>query len=155
MVPASLSALVSRGLRRLDEVAPPRVAHAHCDVPCGIYNPVTAEIAADTVVKMTQLLVDLGEQPSDRAAALAWQNSAARYVLAKEEHARQCKEEVLLLWTDYFKPEHVQRFPQLHDLVWQTCKLGSRVKQAVDPDAARQLRANVGRIAEIFWETKK
>ncbi|MBI4493748.1 MAG: superoxide dismutase, Ni [Chloroflexi bacterium] len=147
--------LLSHGLRRLDEVVPPEVVHAHCDIPCGIYNPVSAEIAADTVIKMTQLLLDLGPQPQDAAASLAWHNSASRYILVKEEHGRKLKEEVLILWTDYFKPEHAQKYPELHELVWQTCKLASRAKQNIDPEAAKQVRQKVARIAEIFWETKK
>lgn len=155
MVRSMAKRLLSCGLRQVDRLAPPEVVHAHCDIPCGIYNPVSAEIAADTVIKMTQLLLDLGPQPTDQAASLTWHNSATRYILVKEEHARKLKEEVLILWTDYFKPEHVQKFPELHELVWQTTKLVSKTKQAVDLETAKQVRARVGRIAEIFWETKK
>jgi nickel superoxide dismutase len=151
----TFDSLTSRALRGIDRLAPPRNAHAHCDVPCGIYNPVQAEIAADTVIKMTEKLMDLGDSPASGAAALTWENSAARFVVTKEEHAEKVKREVLILWTDYFKPEHLQKYPDLHELVWKTCKVASKTKQEVNMEAAQELRANVGKIGEIFWETKK
>ena len=72
----------------------------------------------------------------------------------KEEHAKIAEHEIIILWTDYFRPEHAEQNPNLHDLVWKTCKLTSTVKQQINKQAALDLLAGVQQIAEIFWETK-
>lgn len=131
--------------------APRRIAHAHCDVPCGIYDPSAAKIAADTVAKMVEKINALGAGPMD----LAFANTISRAVSTKEEHAEKVKREVLILWGDYFKPEHLAKFPDLHDVVWKTVKLASKNKQNVDAAAAAELQAAVKKISDIFWETKK
>ena len=74
-------------------------------------------------------------------------------VQVKEEHAQICKKELLILWTDYFKPEHLEMFPNLHETFWKAAKLCSRVKQEVSMEAAMQLKAAVEEIAEIFEKT--
>lgn len=124
---------------------------AHCDIPCGIYDPKPAQIAAATVLKMTQFLVEL-DKP-DRT--INEQNKFIRCVLVKEEHARKCKEEILILWTDYFKPEHLEKFPNLHDMFWKTAKLCSTTKQEVSLEHAQELVKAVDEIAAIFAESKK
>lgn len=82
-------------------------------------------------------------------------NSFVRMVEVKEDHAEIIKREVLILWTDYFKAEHLEKFPNLHDLVWKTAKLCSRSKQNVDEGAAEELIDAVDKIADIFAQTKK
>ena len=72
----------------------------------------------------------------------------------KEEHARIAEHEIIILWTDYFRPEHAEKHTNLHDLVWKTCKLTSTVKQQINKQAAQDLLAGMQQIAEIFWETK-
>lgn len=72
--------------------------------------------------------------------------------MVKEDHAELCKKEILILWTDYFKPEHLEKFPDLHDLVWKTCKLCSDNKRAVDEEKAKELVEAVDKIADIFNE---
>lgn len=124
---------------------------AHCDVPCGIYDPKAAQIAAATVLKMTQLLLELDS--ADKT--LSHMNKFTRCVMTKEEHAQKCKDEILILWTDYFKQEHLERFPHLHETIWKTAKLCSATKQEVSLEHAEQLVKEVDRIAEIFSETKK
>ena len=99
---------------------------------------------------MTELLLELGE-PSE----VAGHNSFSRYVKVKEEHAKKAKDDILVIWTDYFKPEHLAAYPDLHEKVWNACKLGSQVKQGVDMDAAQQFKSALEEIGEIFWETKK
>jgi nickel superoxide dismutase len=81
-------------------------------------------------------------------------NSFSRYVKAKEEHAEICKREINILWHDYFRPEHLEKYPDLHTKVWMANKLASRNKQNVDVAAAEELLAAVREIAQIFWETK-
>jgi len=150
------SSLVDRVFETLDRIAPPDVAHAHCDIPCGIYDPHMAQIAALTVVRMVQLMQGL-QAPSQGAAKEEWDTytmQISRYAAVKEEHARMCEHELIVLWTDYFKPEHLEKHPNLHDVVWKTAKLTSTVKQQINMDAAQQLLSGCQQIAEIFWDTK-
>jgi nickel superoxide dismutase len=145
----------SQLLRLLDRVSPPETVSAHCDIPCGIYDPHAAQIAALTIVRMNQL-IEAMEEPnmSDPAARKAGLNSMARYIHVKEEHAEICKKEIDILWHDYFRPEHLEKYPDLHTKVWQATKLASKNKQTVDMQAAQDLLAAVREIANIFWDTK-
>ncbi len=131
-------------------VLPTRVVHAHCDIPCGIYDPRDAIQAAQTVIRMTELIEEMGAPSS-----VEDHNSFARYVAVKEEHATKAKNDIVIIWTDYFKPEHLEANPNLHTLVWDACKLGSQAKQNVDMDAAVAFKAAIDEIGHIFWETKK
>jgi len=134
-----------------DRISRPRAAQAHCDVPCGIYDATPMKIAANTVLTLTQKLIALEPPaPGDKQATLAFGNTAARMIMVKEQHAELCKRELLILWTDWFKPPHVEQFPQLHTLVWNTAKLGSKCKQEVNLEAAEQLFKNVNEVADIF-----
>ena len=127
-----------------------QVAEAHCDIPCGIYDPIAAKIAAQTVQKMVLRMQAL-EEGDDH---VAYANTMSRYVGAKEEHAELCKRELRILWGDYFRPEHVEQHPDLHDHFFSAMKLASRVRQNNDMQAAQDLLAAVQGIAETFWETK-
>ncbi len=129
-------------------------ALAHCDVPCGIYDPKSAQIAAATVLKMVQKIKELPTEGSPDVILQA-RNSFVRMVWTKEEHARKCKEELLILWTDYFKQEHLEKFPNLHETFWKAAKLCSKNKQNVDEEAANELVKAVDEIAEMFAESKK
>ena len=137
-------------------VAFPDVAQAHCDIPCGIYDPHMAQVAALTVVRMVQLIQGL-QKPDGSASKDEWDTytmQISRYSATKEEHARLCEHEIVILWTDYFRPEHLEKHSNLHDLVWRTCKLTSTVKQQINMDAAQQLLTGCHEIAEVFWDTK-
>jgi nickel superoxide dismutase len=134
-----------------DRFSRPRAAQAHCDVPCGIYDPTPMKIAANTVLTLTQKMLALEPpSPGDKQATLAFGNTAARMIMVKEQHAEICKRELLILWTDWFKPPHVEQFPDLHTLVWNTAKLCSKTKQEVNLEAAEQLFQNVNKIADMF-----
>lgn len=137
-------------LRLLDKILKPQVVLAHCDVPCGIYDPRPAQIAAETVVKMVEKIEGL---PKSNPTA-GDRNLFVRAVLTKEEHARRCKEELLILWTDFFKPEHLAMFPNLHETFWKAAKLCSRNKQEVSLEAAQELVAAVDEIAGMFAKAK-
>ena len=130
---------------------PTTIAYAHCDIPCGIYDPTPAKIAADTVAKMVEKITALPAGATD----LATRNSLVRMVQVKEEHAQLCKKELEILWTDYFKPEHLEKFPKLHDSFWKATKLCSKNKQNVDAQAAADLQAAVKEISDMFWASKK
>lgn len=134
---------------------PTQTVYAHCDVPCGIYDPKTAQTAAATILKMVQKIKEL-EYPKDPQSpeALHYGNSLVRMIWTKEEHARRCKEELLILWTDYFKPEHLKKFPNLHDTFWKAAKLCSKNKQTIDIDLANELVTAVDEIANIFQQSK-
>ena len=150
------TSLVDRVLELFDRAAPPTEAFAHCDIPCGIYDPHNAQIAALTVVRMVQLIQGLAK-PGDGASKDEWDTytmQISRYAAVKEEHAKIAEHEIIVLWTDYFKPEHLEKHGNLHDVVWKACKLTSTVKQQINMDAAQQLLAATQQIAEIFWDTK-
>jgi nickel superoxide dismutase len=121
-------------------------ALAHCDIPCGIYTGEPAITAAETVIKMAEKIG--AANPSDA-------HSIARFTAAKEEHAQLCKEQLLILWTDYFKPEHLEKFPDLHTKIWEAAKLCSKNKQEVSVQAANELLGAVNDIARIFEQSKK
>lgn len=125
-------------------------AYAHCDVPCGLYDPRAAQMAAATIIKMVEKLQAL---PQDNLS-LEDQNSAARYILTKEEHGRIGKHELTVLWADFFKEEDLKDHPDLHDIFWKALKLFSYSKQHVDLEKANELKAAVINIAGIFEKVK-
>lgn len=133
------------------KLLPTNPVFAHCDIPCGIYDPQAAQLAAKTVLTMVQKINQL---PTENPA-VADRNSFVRMVSVKEQHAEICKREILILWTDYFKAEHLEKFPDLHDLVWKTTKLCSENKRSVDEGKAQELIKAVDKIAEVFEQTKK
>lgn len=119
--------------------------YAHCDIPCGIYDPHLAQVAAITTLRMVDLIKGLEKEDPHKIA---------RFTSVKEEHAELCKHEVRVLWGDYFKPEHAEKYPELHDLIWKIMKKASAVRQGTDKANALQLIELVNKLAEIFWETK-
>jgi nickel superoxide dismutase len=130
-------------------IRPGEQAFAHCDIPCGIYDPKEAQLAAESVEKMMTMIADLGE-----AQSLEHLNSFVRYVQVKEEHAEKVKHQVRIIWGDYFKPPHLEQFPDLHTKVWDIMKTAGACKQGVNLDDAKRLRAEVDEFAEMFWKTK-
>jgi nickel superoxide dismutase len=135
---------------------PKITAKAHCDIPCGIYEPTPAKIAAKTVLRMVEQLETFKppKDLNDQKAMLQYLNTINRRVSVKEEHAQICKKELYVLWSDFFKPEHLEKFPELHDLFWQATKLCSKNKQEVNKEAAEKLLEAVDKIAKIFYEVK-
>ena len=109
---------------------PSRIAFAHCDGPCGVYDPASARIAAEAVLSMAKKLVAL------EGDDLATENTKSRYIAIKEEQAQVAKQELLILWTDYFKPPHLEANPDLHTTFWNAAKLFSQNKVEVNVDAA-------------------
>ncbi|MDE0592790.1 MAG: superoxide dismutase, Ni [Dehalococcoidia bacterium] len=136
--------------RIADRLLPVGSADAHCDIPCGIYDPGDAIQAAQTVIRMTELIEAMGVPTNVQD-----HNSFNRYVAVKEEHATKAKNDIVIIWTDYFKPEHLAAHPNLHTKVWEACKLGSQVKQHVDMEAAVAFKAAIEEIGAAFTETKK
>lgn len=135
---------------------PDEIAYAHCDVPCGIYDPYLAQVAAFTVIRMTQMLeeasVSSAEPPFDERKRLISQIS--RLTKVKEDHAEIVKHEVRVIWGDYFKAEQIEKFPEVHNLVHEIMQLGSKVKQELDLEAAKKLLSKVQEFSEIFYKSK-
>ena len=128
---------------------------AHCDGPCGVYDPSSARIAAEASLSMTKKILALTPPTStDQAAMASYLNTMARYIQIKEEQTQIAKEELLILWTDYFKPNHLDQFPDLHDVFWQAAKLCSAVKVEVNLEKAEALMSTVQKVHNMFWATK-
>jgi nickel superoxide dismutase len=144
--------MIHKVLETLDSRLVIERAKAHCDIPCGIYDPITAQIAALTVVRMIDLMTDLEKTPGDRN--MSYFNSMNRYVLVKEEHAEKVKHEIRVIWGDYIKPPQIEQYPQLNGLVHKIMQLGSKSRQMADREIAVQLVEAVNQFAEIFWATK-
>ena len=133
-----------------DLLRPSEKAYAHCDIPCGIYDPHTAQLAAESVEKMMTLMADL--QPGDDMAAYG--NSFSRYVAVKEEHAEIIKHQVRIIWGDFMKPPDLETVPNLHDVVWNIMRLASTCKVGTNVADAQALRAAVDEFAEMFAKVK-
>ena len=130
-------------------------AEAHCDGPCGVYDPSSARIAAEAALSMTKKILDLKvPDSSDAKAMAAYLNTMSRYITIKEEQAHLAKTELLVLWTDYFKPVPLEKFPNLHDTFWKAAKLCSSVKVEVSLEHANELMEAIKEIHGIFWATK-
>jgi nickel superoxide dismutase len=122
---------------------PRRVVHAHCDLPCGVYDPAQARIEAESV-KQIQEKYQGSDDPVFRDRA----------ILIKEERADLVKHHLWVLWTDYFKPEHLETYPQLHELFWNATKEAGKSKKSQDPAQGQKLLDQIDEIAKIFWESK-
>ena len=139
-------------MRLTDLLRPRRVVHAHCDLPCGVYDPAQARIEAESVLAIQKKYQDAENQKKPTESV---EDFRQRCVLIKEERADLVKHHLWVLWTDYFKPEHVDRYPGLHDSFWKATKLAGESKKAQDPEQGQQLLDAIAEIDRIFWETKK
>ena len=130
----------------LSFLAPRTTVHAHCDLPCGVYDPAQARIEAQSVKAIAEKIA-----ASDDA------DFRTRAILIKEQRSELVKHHLWVLWTDYFKPPHFEKYPQLHTLVNEATKLAGAggTKASNDVEVADKLLAKIDEIAEIFWETKK
>lgn len=123
--------------------------YAHCDVPCGIYETNTALTAALTCKVMTEKLEAADLSQNDKTDL----NNFVREVTQKEIQAQIVKDQLYILWSDYFKPEHLDANPDLHNIIWNAVKQASEVKHIISLDAANNLLDQVKVIAKIFDET--
>lgn len=131
------------------------MAEAHCDAPCGVYDPASARIAAEAVLSMTRKILDLKAPDSGDAKAIVnYHNTLTRYIMVKEEQSRVAKDELLILWTDYFKPAHLEKYPNLHDTFWKAAKLCSAAKVEVSLEHAQELMDAIKEIHDIYWGSK-
>ena len=129
--------------------------NAHCDGPCGVYDPASTRVAAEAVLAMTKKLIALTPPSStDSEEWAAYSNTFSRFVAVKEEQAKETKKEILILWTDYFKPVHLETYPELHETIWKATKLCSACKVSIDLSQAEELMNHVEQIHNIFWASK-
>ncbi len=141
----------------LNRILPAEEASAHCDIPCGIYDPHLAQVAALTVVRMNQLIEGLeaiggGGGPPSKQDRDKYVNSLSRYIAVKEEHAELVKREVRIIRGDFFKPDNSPA--NIDELVDGIMKTASATRQNVDKAAAEKLLAQVNEFAEAFWKAK-
>ncbi len=147
--------MLKNAIAKFANTLPASEVSAHCDGPCGVYDPASARIAAEAVLSMTKKILAL-EVPAD-GDANAWAqylNTLSRYVAIKEEQAHLAKSELLVLWTDYFKPVHLDAYPELHTTFWNAAKLCSACKVEVSEEHANELMAAIEEIHNIFWASK-
>jgi nickel superoxide dismutase len=138
--------MLYRILDKIDKIKPFPVAKAHCDIPCGIYDPFFAQVAALTVIRMVDLIDEASEKKND--------DKITRCILVKEDHAEKCKREVRILFGDYFKPEHIERYPELSSLTYSILQSASHCKQETSREKSVELLKQINRLAEIYWNTK-
>ena len=124
-------------------------AYAHCDIPCKIYDPAVSLVAALSVVRLTDILLEI-----DDLSSLDSQSKLARVVVQKEDEAQKVKDEVNIIWGDYFKEPQLEAFPETHEIVHGIMRLGSKCKQEVSREAAEELLRDLNRFVDIFWKTK-
>ena len=136
--------MIDRILSTLDRVTPPTTVFAHCDLPCGIYDPAQARIEAESVKACAEKY-----NASDDEAF------KERAVIIKDERADLVKHHLWVLWTDYFKPEHLEKHPDLHELFWKATKTAGEAKKTNDEVVGQRLLDEIDKIAEVFWATKK
>jgi len=136
--------MLAKALRRL--LTPTTVVSAHCDLPCGVYDPAQARIEAESVKAIIQKY-EGNDDPVFRTRA----------ILIKEQRAELVKHHLWVLWTDYFKPPHFEKYPELHTLFNEATKLAgaSGAKGTLDVAVADQLLDKIAQIDKIFWETKQ
>ncbi len=116
----------------------------HCDLPCGVYDPAQARIEAESVLAIMKKYQDSDDEVFRQRA-----------LFIKEERAEMVKHHLWVLWTDYFKPEHLEKFPKLHDLFWKATKVAGEAKHSVDPKIGQELLDHIAEIDKIFRQTKK
>jgi nickel superoxide dismutase len=121
--------------------------NAHCDLPCGIYETDTMRHAADTCLRMIEKIEALKEADKEISNDHA---NFIRAIMIKEKHAQLCKEQIYTLWSDFFKPEHIDKVPDLHDTFWKAAKQCSKVKQTVSREECQKLIDMVAHLSELY-----
>jgi nickel superoxide dismutase len=135
---------IARFLAAIDKVRGPETVYAHCDLPCGVYDPAQARIEADSVLACIEKYHDSKDE-----------TFRERAIMIKEQRADLVKHHLWVLWTDYFKPEHLEKHPELHTLFWDATKAAGAAKKSLDTADAQKTIDLIAQIDKIFWETKK
>ena len=136
--------ITDRLLAAVDRMFAPSIVMAHCDLPCGVYDPAQARVEAESV-KAIMEKYNASDDPYFKERA----------TVIKEQVAGECNRHLDVLWYQYFTPAHLEKYPQLHELFWTAKKTTSHAKRTNDLAVAQKLLDSIGEIGEIFWETKK
>ena len=131
---------------------PSEVGYAHCDLPCGIYDPAQARVEAESVRAIQERYQ---KAETSKSPAQTVEDYKARCLSIKEARADLVKHHLWVLWTDYFTPAHLEKFPQLHQIFWTATKEAGLAKRSQDPEQGQKLLDAIAEIDKIFWETKK
>jgi nickel superoxide dismutase len=131
------------------DLLPERIAYAHCDIPCGIYDPHNAQMAAHTIIRMTQMLENLKREDETKA-----EHDIVRITHVKEEHSSILEAELMTLKNDYFKEEVVAKYPEVSDLFANALKMGAKARVGIDMESAKELLEITMKIAEVFYQSK-
>lgn len=143
--------MLHKMLSQLDSLVGFDVASAHCDIPCKIYDPATAQLNALTVIRLLDLIDELAHKET---LTIADQAQLSRLVMQKEEHALKVKQEVVVIWGDYFKQPQFEQIANAHDLVHSIMLQASKCKQGVARENGVALLNLVNEFAAAFWKTK-
>lgn len=146
-------------MRLLDLLRPKRVAHAHCDLPCGVYDPAQARIEAESVRAIQAMFADASKRKppnwSETQSEDDWQTRALKI---KEERADLVKHHLWVLWTDYFKPELIEKAgstpEDLHAKFWNATKLAGEAKRSQDPAQGQKMLDAIAEIDSVFQASK-
>lgn len=132
-------------MRLVDRLLAPRhQVHAHCDLFCGVYDPAQAMIEAKSCLNSATKYQDSDDEVF-----------RARCISIKEERAELAKHHLWVLWTDFFKPHHLEQFPNLHDLFWRATKAAGDAKKSMDPHVSQSLVDAVQEVSDVFWQTEE
>lgn len=142
--------MIRSAIERL--VRPSQTAYAHCDLPCGVYDPAQARVEAESVKAIQERYQKAADMKSGPESV---EDYRTRCLHIKEERADLVKHHLWVLWTDYFKPPHLEKYPQLHQLFWDATKEAGLSKKSQDPAQGEKLLGLIKDIDTIFWETKK
>ena len=134
-------------IMKITKYLPATTVYAHCDLPCGVYDPAQARIEAESVLAICKKYAK-----STGESEIVFRQRA---IMIKEERAELVKHHLLVLWTDYFKPEHLEAHPTLHDLFWRAAKQAGLAKHHTDVDTAQKLLDLIAEITDVFNATKK
>ena len=144
--------LLFKAIKLIDGLISFPIAKAHCDIPCKIYDPYIATVSALSVVRLIDIMVET--QSKGDSSSGDYQNTMSRCIQRKEEESEKLKQEVRIIWGDYFKEPQFEKHPEIHDLVHEIMTLASATKQTVDREKGIKLLESVNKFSEIFWSTK-
>jgi len=138
-------------IKKIDKKIHFSTVSAHCDIPCKIYDPIIAQLAVLTMIRMVDLL---DEFKNKNEMSINDHATFSRLVAQKESHGKQVKDEITVIWGDFIKTPQLEKYPELHELVHSIMLVTSSVKQHIDKNTALDLLDKVNRFAEIYWQCK-
>ena len=137
-------------IKRVDNLVNLDTASAHCDIPCKIYDPIISQISALSIVRLIDIINEVPAGFNDIGSI----NTITRCVLRKEEEAAKVKQEVRVIWGDYFKTPQFEKYPDMHELTHQIMMTASSCKQSVSREVGEELVNLVNQFSAAFWDTK-